>query len=149
MLPSCAYADDCLMRRCRGFKEASESDHQVESLLSASIDDCNLMTCRVHDTEFVDHCSHNRCKRARTCGQDESNGSDYSDGVDIELSGGILSSRKNRYNVPRNRLRNMQIMLFEEGTERRAPEEFDGCLEWAKIILNHYYLVCLPGFFFL
>ena len=69
----------------------------------------------------------------------DSDDNDSVGSIDTDFVGGILSSRKNRNNVPRCHLSQIRIMIFKETDF--TPSGFDGCISWAKMIVKSYYLV--------
>jgi hypothetical protein len=137
MSPFSAH-ETCLARGCRERKEAGQIDAQ-SCTLTVNLTGRSKQNRRCVDTEETEECFC-RAKRARICNLDSEVESDSSDNMDSEYIGGIMSSRQNRHSIPRNRLRKLHVMLFND-TDQKPPPEFDGCLSWAKIILNHYYLV--------
>ena len=95
------------------------------------------VTCEEFDHEIVglDHPK----KRARACQIDE----DKCESIDIinndsQDVGGILTTRTNRFNIPRIGIRSIHVMLFMD-TDAPQPN-FNGCA-WAKKLLTSYYLV--------
>jgi hypothetical protein len=95
------------------------------------------VTCEEFDHEIVglDHPK----KRARACQIDEEKCESIAiinnDSQDV---GGILTTRTNRFNIPRIGIRSMHVMLFMD-TDAPQPN-FNGCA-WAKKLLTSYYLV--------
>ncbi len=95
------------------------------------------VTCENYDQEIFtfDHSK----KRPRDCQIDDDEcDSNESIDPDSEDVGGILTTRTNRFHIPRDGIRSLHVMLFVD-TDAPQPN-FDGCA-WAKILLTSYYLV--------
>ncbi len=102
---------------------------------------CRISQKKVTYEEFdkgIFNLDHSK-KRARACEIDD----DECDSVksindETGVAGGILTTRTNRFHIPRNGIRNLHVMLFMD-IDAPLPS-FNGCA-WAKIMLTNYYLV--------
>ncbi len=96
------------------------------------------VSCEEFDQEIFD--SEKPPKRARVCQIDdkESKPIEIINADSEDVGGGILTTRTNRFHIPRNGIQSIHVMLFMD-TDAPQPN-FNGCA-WAKILLSSYYLV--------
>ena len=142
-LPCCAKKQD-LVDSCQIFDlDDGSQQNTVESRMSCSNLERTKKRC-VYIESSSDAVSMSNCKRLRK-GDINVEDSAHSDSSksDQEFLGGILTARKNRFNIPRCRLRELQIIHFKD-MDQTPPLEVEGCLSWAKIILRHYHSVGHP-----
>ena len=138
---TCCAKKQNLVDSCQIFDlDDGSQQNTVESRMSCSNLEGTKKRC-VYIESSKDAVSMSNCKRLRK-GDINVEDSAHSDSSksDQEFLGGILTARKNRFNIPRCRLRELQIIHFKD-MDQTPPLEVEGCLSWAKIILRHYHSV--------